>query len=268
MEASGEIRNPSPTFLDILEKDAAANNVALDLVSALAKMRSAEAHKRIEKWFVALKEPDYQAVAAYFFIEVRNEPGIVAMCNSVLRNRSYDAGLQNTIARVLFHDDPMEWLSAGTGGNRMKPPPRYEASTQVLEEQLKIAGLCIVPEFSSETKGFAKKASNDIKGILDFRQRGGPAQVNKHIRQLQSSTYSEREAATRILEKYGSLAEPGLRDAAKGKLSLESLRRIQQLLAKIEIAQSKISESAPGSAVSSEEATKILFPRLAGEKKR
>src|SRR6266540_82349 len=60
------------------------------------------------------------------------------------------------------------------------------------------------------------------------------ADIQKHVKALESSNFAERERATVALEKLGDLAQPALQKLLVGRPSLEARRRAERLLAKLE----------------------------------
>jgi hypothetical protein len=66
--------------------------------------------------------------------------------------------------------------------------------------------------------------------------RVDPTRLARLVDDLGSDRFRIREAATRELERLRELAEPALRQALQGRLSLESRRRLERILNKVEAA--------------------------------
>src|SRR5262249_32874714 len=60
------------------------------------------------------------------------------------------------------------------------------------------------------------------------------ADIEKHVKALDSGNFTQRERATAALEKLGDLAQPALQKLLDGGPSLEARRRAERLLAKLE----------------------------------
>lgn len=236
MEACSEIRKPTSKLLDFLEAQAREEKTSIPLTRVLVQMRDSEASKRVHRWLSAPECRNTEKMATFIYcVELRNDPAIVSLYAAVLNGQALHMMMRSKIVETLFDYRPIEWYGPRTPENPEipRPPLRGRASTEVLDQLLEIAQKVLQSEMTEEAKQAVLTARKEIEEILAFRRAGGPGRVAKLVIQLDDSSFSLRDAATRELEKYGHLVEPALLDALERNLSLETQVRIKGILAKL-----------------------------------
>ena len=237
--ACEEVQEPSSDLLDILEMQLLPSADPNSALTAIIWMRSTAACERLHKH---INKPDWtperkRGLFVWDIIQVRNAPAIVKFYEDELRSGVKDDATRNVIIQTLFDyrlKDP-DWYpyqAISVEANQFpKPPPRVEASTEVLEKLLKLADYSETLNINKKTMESIAKGRKEITRILDFRQAHG-AKIPQLIKDL-DGTFTARDKATRELTEFGDLVEPELRQALQGNLSVESRRRIEEILGKL-----------------------------------
>lgn len=246
LDGLAEIRDPSDTLLDFLEKPATPEPWQAEMIvdsgfQVLSKMRSPAACRRIDKRYFSSGHL-HSTWFTWYLLLLRDDPAIVAMYHTLLSRGVQDEKLRNLIVESLF-GYRREWYPR-TLHPVPRPPPRREASPEGLTELLRVADLTDKLRLSEDTKAAVRKARAEIDEILPFHRAGKPQRIAQLIADLDHKQHSIRDKASRELEQFGDWAAPAIRKALKASPppSLERQRRLQQILTAIE---SKKAEKAP-----------------------
>jgi HEAT repeat protein len=236
IRAAGEIRHPSRRLLAFLDQKATPEEWTKYIaIEALARMRSPDACALIEK---RLALPDYEAqTKVCWFIDgllpVRDSPAIVGLYRRVLEKGVTDEKLRNRIVQSLFDYRPRDWAEgriACGGDPQPGPPPRKEASTDALQELLKIADIALNLDLWKETREGVVRERGEIQDRLRRREAATPKRLAALIADLDHDDFKTRERATAELRALGDEAENALRQALAGRPSPEARQRLEQLL--------------------------------------
>lgn len=135
-------------------------------------------------------------------------------------------------------------------------------------------------ELGSDSAALAYQAIGRLEGdspaaVRFLAGRIGPAsraeqrRLSRLVADLDSDTFAVRERASAELEKAGLCADPALREAVKGRASLEAVRRAERLLRKLESRRHAAGELRALRAIaalerSNSEAARQLLATLAG----
>jgi hypothetical protein len=238
MRSCGHVRQPSDKLLDFLDQQAVPDSwQANGIVAILARMRSDAACRRIEKRFLA-PETEYGRKFAWLtheLLEVRNDRAIVALLGRLLKASAKDAELRDLVVLATFDYRPTEWYDVRRLPIYPKPPARNEASTEALDDLVRIADDVLTMDLSVDVKESVQAERKAIQAILKFRQSGEPERVAKLITHLNSDQFPIREKAMLELTKLGERAGPILRKALRSPQSSEVRNRLELLVAKIAV---------------------------------
>lgn len=171
VNSTSEIRNPSEKLLDFLDSlDKFDDSLWNSIVKALARMRSSEASKRVVKRFSS-REFDVGDKLGFCLVmlTLRDDPTILPVFRKLLSSEIKEEELRERIVLTLFDYRPRDWFSPSSV-NPPKPPPREQASAEVLKELLELAELALKFGVSDDAKQSVQKAQKEIKEILDKRK--------------------------------------------------------------------------------------------------
>ena len=229
IQACAEIKQPSSALLKILDAQVSPIGCTNTVIATLIKMRSPAACDLLEKYSRGKYFSD--GWFTHKLLLVRDDPAIVAFYEKLLRSDMHPDSLRNIIVQTLFDYRPEEWYDQNKP-RLYVPPPRPEASTEVLENLQKIADYCLTLKVTDKTMESIRKGQKEIDQILEFRRNHAP-KIPQLINDLGSEKFQVRDRATRELVGFGELVEPILRKAVQGDLSFETRQRLEQILGKI-----------------------------------
>jgi hypothetical protein len=241
MRACGEFKDPSKEVLDFLESQAAPRTWQNNIVDGiLAKMGSAGALERIRKRMAVPQLNVGRDVFQDILIEQRDRWEVIGLYRGVIEDGLKDAETRNMVVQTLFDYRP-GWYGVRCGPEVRwpKPPDRRGASSEILGELVKIADLTAKLDLTDETRQSVAKGRKEIEEIIDFRKSGKPELIAKHIKNLDSPSFQERDKATRELKQFGDWAEPQLRKALEASPTPEARSRIDMILREIAEAKKK-----------------------------
>ncbi len=179
--ACGWIKKPSAKLLEFLDSRITKQGTYTSIViDALAQMHTPESCALLEKWFHSADYvgPSRPGWFTETILEYRNDPNIVAFYRRLLSVEIRDERLRNRMIQSLYDYRPLDWYGRvgyshmlRRGSTAPKPPPRKDASTEVLRELLEIAELTKKLDLSPETREGVQKAVKEINEILAERAK-------------------------------------------------------------------------------------------------
>lgn len=174
IDAAGFIKHPSKRLLEFVSSKAYPGSAFTGTaISTFARIGLFSTHSEIEKRLTSL---DYDIVYKLSWLSndllpLRNEPPIVKLYGRLLTIDLKDPRLRNRVVQTLFDYRPREWYGQVDEGNDPKPPPRKEASTDVLQDLLKISEHALKLDITKDTRQSVEMAKKEIAGILTLREQ-------------------------------------------------------------------------------------------------
>jgi hypothetical protein len=171
LKAMGNLKNPSPQALDVLDKAATPDSSMTPIVLyACAKIGTKKSVQLIEKRL--LSNDDYSKIGSlenYIFL-FRTNDSIVSMYNRLLHAQIKDDALRDAAVQSLFDYRPKKWFGWNHPGEYPKPPAWKDASTETLKDLVALADHCLTLAVPTDTKAAVEKSKKEIESILAERK--------------------------------------------------------------------------------------------------
>ncbi len=174
IESAGGIREPSQKLLAFLDSHATPRGgLTGTVIHALARMRSANACKLIEKRFLSA---DYDVASKAGWCELdlmlcRDDAAIVALYRRMIALNVKEGELRNALVQSLFSYNPL-WFGVWESIEPPPKPPKWsDTKTEVLRELVEIAELTKDQDLTPVTREGVQEAVKEINAILAEREK-------------------------------------------------------------------------------------------------
>ena len=202
------LEDPSDRIFKFLDSHSSPTSGTATLVMrSLARIGSVEACRLLLKY---VQSPEYQEPIKIewfttYVLTVRNNPNVVGLYEKVVALRVKSPEFNNTIVQTLYDYRPQKWYPPVRRGYPT-PPPREEASTEVLHQLLDLAEKALSLPVSEDTRQSVRAAVAEIRGILERRNEDvSTGTVEEAVEPPPEEEPSEEEPTEDGLEKPGSL---------------------------------------------------------------
>jgi len=167
IDAAGYVPGASEKLLNYLDSQ---SDYHFRVLEALARLGSERAAQLAEKRYLA-KDDLHRFYDVIAFIPGRNSPAIVNLYERLISRDYKFPATKDRLVQTLFEYRDTRWYETETAiGTRFAdPPPRANASTEVLQHLLKIADQVVKMKLSDETNQGVKTARKEVEEILARR---------------------------------------------------------------------------------------------------
>ncbi len=155
---AAEVREPSASFLQLVDNPNLGEFMGNAIVRSLAKMATDDSCARIEKHLLS-KDAEMSDKIGWLrkhLLVVRDHPAVIALYKRLLGSDRVEKDLREALVQTLFDYRPKEWSIYDA------PPPRWkDCSTPVLEELLVVADAADKLDVSETAKASVARSRPD-----------------------------------------------------------------------------------------------------------